>query len=84
MLTFSLFSDEETGRLIVEEEKERGSVSYKIYLYYFRSMTYAVAALMIGFVVVRTAINVASNFWLSDWSEAGLSGVKLWSKPDAT
>ena len=71
-------SDEETGRLIEEEEKERGSVSYKIYLYYFSSMTYTVACLMIGSVVMRTGLQVATNFWLSDWSEAGLKGVNLY------
>ncbi|XP_041460450.1 ATP-binding cassette sub-family C member 9-like isoform X1 [Lytechinus variegatus] len=65
--------DEKTGRLIEEEEKEKGSVSYKMYLYYFRAMGYWIACLMLGCVALRSGLQVATNFWLSDWSEAGLN-----------
>ncbi|XP_071484824.1 ATP-binding cassette sub-family C member 9-like [Diadema antillarum] len=65
-------SAEETGRLIEEEEKEKGSVSYMMYLYYFKSMGYSIACLMVGCVAMRSGLQVATNFWLSDWSESGL------------
>ena len=33
-------TDSEEGKLIQKEEMERGSVSYKVYLYYLEAITY--------------------------------------------
>ena len=33
-------TDSEEGKLIQKEEMERGSVSYKVYLYYLGAITY--------------------------------------------
>ncbi|XP_071498097.1 ATP-binding cassette sub-family C member 9-like [Diadema antillarum] len=65
-------SETEKGRLIVTEDRERGSVSYKVYLAYCKAMNYCVAILMILTVLMRAALQVGTNFWLAEWSEIGV------------
>ncbi|XP_072179239.1 ATP-binding cassette sub-family C member 9-like [Diadema setosum] len=63
----------EKGRLIADEERDRGSVSYQIYLYYFRAVGYVMTAFILVTVVIRAAAQIGTNFWLSSWSEYDLN-----------
>ncbi|XP_030828521.1 ATP-binding cassette sub-family C member 8 [Strongylocentrotus purpuratus] len=65
-------SESEKGRLIVTEDQEKGSVSYKVYLSYFKSMNYILAALIIVTVILRAAVQISTNFWLAEWSEVSV------------
>ena len=71
----------EEGRLIQAEEMERGSVSYKVYMYYLKALGFPCIP-MIVFYILHPAFTVATNFWLSSWSESGLDPnvSKNWNK----
>ena len=60
-------------KLIEEEEMERGSVSYKAYAFYCRAMTWIMSVSFIAGYVANAGFTVGTNFWLSMWSEAGIS-----------
>ncbi|XP_072031466.1 ATP-binding cassette sub-family C member 9-like isoform X2 [Amphiura filiformis] len=60
------------GKLIQTEELARGSVSTNTYWYYVRNMGMFWAISFIFAYMLMEAFNVARNFWLSDWAEAGL------------
>ncbi|XP_072026143.1 ATP-binding cassette sub-family C member 9-like [Amphiura filiformis] len=62
----------EEGRLIQAEEMERGSVSYTVYWYYMKALGFPCIP-MIVFYFLHPAFTVSTNFWLSNWSEAGLT-----------
>ncbi|XP_033123425.1 ATP-binding cassette sub-family C member 9-like isoform X2 [Anneissia japonica] len=63
----------ETGKLIEEEEIVRGSVSYKMYFYYINAMGKLLAVLVLVSCISVTGMMVGTNFWLSEWSEAGIA-----------
>ncbi|XP_072037224.1 ATP-binding cassette sub-family C member 9-like isoform X2 [Amphiura filiformis] len=66
--------DDDQSRLIQEEEMERGSVKLSVYLYYLKSLGWPCVPLIV-FYLICPAFTVATNFWLSAWSEAGLHNV---------
>ena len=59
--------------LIEQEEMEKGSVSYKVYLFYFHAMTWFMSISSIFGYIAHGAFTAGTNFWLSSWSEAGIS-----------
>ena len=59
------------GKLIEKEELTRGSVTANTYWYYFRNMGFWALLLLFGRFALEI-VYVRRNFWLSDWSEAGL------------
>ncbi|XP_071803247.1 ATP-binding cassette sub-family C member 9-like [Asterias amurensis] len=69
----SLEDDKEKGDLVEKEEIARGAVSIQSYLYLVRSTGWGLSALTILAFVVHSGFAVSTNFWLSGWSEAGLS-----------
>ncbi|XP_072031469.1 ATP-binding cassette sub-family C member 9-like [Amphiura filiformis] len=60
------------GKLIQTEELARGSVSADTYLYYARNMGLFWAISFPFAYMLLEAFDVARNFLLSDWAEAGL------------
>ncbi|XP_077978183.1 ATP-binding cassette sub-family C member 9-like [Glandiceps talaboti] len=62
----------ETGTLIKREERERGSVSWRVYLAYGKAMKLPLVFLMLVMFLVQGTIHIFTNFWLSQWSEAGM------------
>ncbi|XP_071807652.1 ATP-binding cassette sub-family C member 9-like [Asterias amurensis] len=67
--------DEEEGdgsKLIHAEERNKGSISWRVYLYYLQAIGPKVVIL--GFVVflINFLLSTYSNYWISNWSEAGL------------
>ncbi|XP_072031468.1 ATP-binding cassette sub-family C member 9-like [Amphiura filiformis] len=61
------------GKLIQTEELARGSVSAKTYWYYARNMGMFWAISFPFARVVLESFTMTRNFWLADWSEAGLN-----------
>ena len=51
---------------------ERGSVSYRFYVYYARNFGFAVVLLGASLSGIYAGLNIEANFWLSDWAESGL------------
>ncbi|XP_038066901.1 ATP-binding cassette sub-family C member 9-like [Patiria miniata] len=62
----------EAGALIEREEMERGSVSYTVYLYYANNCGWLLIFLLGLWAFADAGVGIGTNFWLSDWSEAGL------------
>uniref|UniRef100_A0ABM0N098 ATP-binding cassette sub-family C member 9-like n=1 Tax=Saccoglossus kowalevskii TaxID=10224 RepID=A0ABM0N098_SACKO len=62
---------EADGKLIEKEERERGSVSWKVYMVYARAMRIPIVCLLVSLLLAQVGASVATNFWLSEWSEAG-------------
>ncbi|XP_072179889.1 ATP-binding cassette sub-family C member 9-like [Diadema setosum] len=74
----SIFSNAESVRgneidsLLVQEERDVGAVAFSNYIFYLSSVGYVIAAVILAFAVLRGSLQVATNFWLSEWSEAGM------------
>ncbi|XP_038068240.1 ATP-binding cassette sub-family C member 8-like [Patiria miniata] len=62
---------EEEGRLIEKEERNTGSLSWKVVVFYLRAMKYPLACLVLALTVLQHGLLVGTDFWLSRWSEAG-------------
>ncbi|XP_070559521.1 ATP-binding cassette sub-family C member 9-like isoform X2 [Ptychodera flava] len=60
------------GALIEEEERERGSVSWRVYLAYAKAIKYYRVILILLLSTAQAAALILSNFWLSAWSELGV------------
>ena len=59
----------------------RGAVSYKTYLYLMRSIGWGLVVVILSGITLDVSFSVSTNFWLSSWSEAGLSNeVTFFSK----
>ncbi|XP_033647299.1 ATP-binding cassette sub-family C member 9-like [Asterias rubens] len=67
--------------LIEQEEMEKGSVSYKVYLFYFHAMTWFMSISSIFGYIAHGAFTAGTNFWLSSWSEAGISADNSTKEP---
>ena len=75
-IIFCFLSQEMTqgdGQLIEKEEMVRGSVSYKTYLYLMGNIGWGLILIIAVVVALQSTLSVVTNFWLSDWTEAGLS-----------
>ncbi|XP_022093816.1 ATP-binding cassette sub-family C member 9-like isoform X2 [Acanthaster planci] len=64
---------DERGRLMVKEEMERGSVSWSVYYYYAKAIRLPIALLILLVYPLQAGIIAGNNYWLANWSEAGLS-----------
>ena len=65
--------EENDGRTLIQaEERNKGSVSWRVYLYYIQAVGYKSALLVITLYVINFVLAVISNYWLSSWSEVGL------------
>ena len=62
-------TNDDKGRLIEEEKQEVGSVKKKIYLDYFKSMSFWYVFLTLLMYVLSSAFSIATNLWLTAWSE---------------
>ncbi|XP_077979514.1 ATP-binding cassette sub-family C member 9-like [Glandiceps talaboti] len=61
-----------TGALISNEEREKGSVSWKIYLAYAKAVKLPLVVLVLTLFAAVGAMQMATDFWLAEWSEAGV------------
>ena len=61
----------EKGKLMEKEERMTGSVKMDVYWYYIKAIGVLLFAFVILLFVGQNGLSIATNFWLSDWSEAG-------------
>ncbi|XP_033647176.1 ATP-binding cassette sub-family C member 8-like [Asterias rubens] len=61
----------EEGRLVQDEEREKGSVSWRVYLSYISAIGYFAFLLLCLFAVIQNGLQIWTNLWLSQWSQAG-------------
>ena len=61
----------DVGKLIEREDREMGSVSWGVFLLYSKAMGWPLVCLVMIFLVAQYAVMIATDFWLSSWSEAG-------------
>ncbi|XP_033637853.1 ATP-binding cassette sub-family C member 9-like [Asterias rubens] len=64
---------DERGSLISREEIERGSVSLKVYFFYAKAIGLPMALAILLLYPLQAGIIAGSNYWLSEWSNAGLT-----------
>ncbi|XP_077981900.1 ATP-binding cassette sub-family C member 8-like [Glandiceps talaboti] len=67
---------ESDGTLIAKEEREIGSVSWRIYLAYAKAVKYPFAALTVLLFVGVILAQMATDFWMAAWSETGVNSNK--------
>ncbi|KAG8183008.1 hypothetical protein JTE90_017096 [Oedothorax gibbosus] len=61
------------GKLIKEEEREKGKINKQVYLMYMKACTVPLALLVIFLIVSTQAMKMGTDFWLSAWSENSVS-----------
>ncbi|XP_022104006.1 ATP-binding cassette sub-family C member 9-like [Acanthaster planci] len=62
---------ETEGTLMSKEEREKGAISWRVFLFYTRAMSYLLALLALSILLAYNGMMVGTDFWLSAWSEAG-------------
>ncbi|XP_070559242.1 ATP-binding cassette sub-family C member 9-like [Ptychodera flava] len=63
------------GTLIEDEERLTGAVSWRVYRTYAKAIKYPLVVLTLLLLAAQVGALMASNFWLSAWSEAGLKTI---------
>ncbi|GFT24066.1 ATP-binding cassette sub-family C member 8 [Trichonephila clavipes] len=64
------------GKLIKEEEREKGKISKQVYIMYMKACTLPLALLVIFLIIATQAMKVGTDFWLSAWSENSLTRIQ--------
>ncbi|XP_038066967.1 ATP-binding cassette sub-family C member 8-like [Patiria miniata] len=59
------------GRLVQDEERVKGSVSWRVYLTYIKAIGIVAFTFLLMFAIFQQALFIGTNYWLSYWSEAG-------------
>uniref|UniRef100_T1KHX7 Uncharacterized protein n=2 Tax=Tetranychus urticae TaxID=32264 RepID=T1KHX7_TETUR len=67
-----MISSSPSEGLIGDEEKETGSVSIKVYWLYIKACSPYLAITILLFLVFSQVIKVATDFWLTDWTESNV------------
>ncbi|XP_006825518.1 ATP-binding cassette sub-family C member 9-like [Saccoglossus kowalevskii] len=60
-------------KLIEKEERETGSMSVTVFLAYANAIKYPIVCLILALFATQGTLLILTNFWLSDWSEAGVN-----------
>ncbi|KAG0196953.1 hypothetical protein BGX28_009529, partial [Mortierella sp. GBA30] len=60
------------SKLMAEEEREQGAVSFKVYGSYFSTVSAGLWALVVFCYVTQQVCGVMMNYWLSLWSDKAL------------
>ncbi|XP_077862231.1 ATP-binding cassette sub-family C member 9-like [Saccoglossus kowalevskii] len=60
-------------KLIEKEERETGSMSVTVFLAYAKAIKYTIVCLILALFATQGTLLILTNFWLSDWSEAGVN-----------
>lgn len=60
------------GKLIKEEEREKGKISKHVYIMYMKACTYPLSLLVVVFIICTQAMKMGTDFWLSKWSESSV------------
>ena len=65
------------GKLIKEEEREKGKISKHVYIMYMKACTYPLSLLVLFFIISTQAMKMGTDFWLSRWSESSVEHHEL-------
>ncbi|XP_071815996.1 ATP-binding cassette sub-family C member 9-like isoform X3 [Apostichopus japonicus] len=68
--------DKEKGALMEKEERNKGSVSWRVYWHYIKTFNAFLFLLCVFLFVLQNAVMVGNNYWLSLWSEAGINATE--------
>ncbi|XP_023243430.1 ATP-binding cassette sub-family C member 9-like [Centruroides sculpturatus] len=74
--------DMSCGKLIKEEERERGKISKKVYLMFMKACSLSLAILVIILIISTQAVKIGADFWLSKWSELSYSNTTIENDPN--
>lgn len=64
----SVMPKQELGRLVEVEKLETGEVNYRVYLSYFKNLSWFWLIFVVLAMVASAVFNIATNLWLSVWS----------------
>ncbi|XP_070558013.1 ATP-binding cassette sub-family C member 9-like [Ptychodera flava] len=59
------------AKIIAEEERERGSVSWRVYMLYVKAVKLPLFVIGLLLMISKVTAQTITNFWLSRWSESG-------------
>ena len=62
-------NEDETGRLIEEEEAQIGTVKFGVYLHYFRVFGWLSLFVYTALDIFQKLFGALARVWLSNWSE---------------
>lgn len=60
-----------------KEERNKGSVSWRVYWHYIKTFNTFLFLLCVFLFVLQNAVMVGNNYWLSLWSEAGINATEV-------
>lgn len=60
--------DKDKGKIMSEEERMRGGVPWSVYWAYLKACAVILAILVLLLHIIRTAINLYTDFWLAEWA----------------
>lgn len=60
-----------------KEERNKGSVSWRVYWHYIKTFNAFLFLLCVFLFVLQNAVMVGNNYWLSLWSEAGINATEV-------
>ena len=63
-------SKEKKSQLIKAETAETGRVQWKVYLSYFKSLSYIYTIIFIATIALQESLHLMGNIWLANWSDA--------------
>ena len=69
-VTEDLLPGSDKGKLMKEEERVKGVVSWRIYLTYIQACSWLLVFIFLIFQLAMQAARVATNYWLAWWSQA--------------
>ena len=64
-------SEDPRGKLMSKEERMRGSVSWRVYWFFIKSLGVPTFFIITFLLITTNAIQIGTNFLLSEWSEKG-------------
>ena len=66
----SIDSKDKKSQLIKTETAETGRVQWKVYLSYFKSLSYRYSIIFVTLIALQESLHLIGNIWLANWSDA--------------
>ena len=66
----SIDSKDKKSQLIKTETAETGRVQWKVYLSYFKSLSYIYTIIFVATIALQESLHLMGNIWLANWSDA--------------
>ena len=71
--TSSNVSKGKKGQLIRAETAETGRVQRKVYLSYFKTLSYIYSIIFVAIIALQESLHLTGNIWLANWSDANVA-----------